>query len=382
MDLQIHLYKPQAIDSELQVKLLSIAERAFPSTNPQRPQILSHFVGPLSYCIVASISSRPVAFLFFQFRTALSLRTKLSFLSVGPVATDPNFQKRGIGSQLIGFLNSYAVDSNVDLIILSGIPDYYTKYGFYPFMIKSKITASRHNLLQAAATTFPEVYTDSFFLGKNYLPPLTYGTEQFSITRSSDDWDWLLSTHAQSYYFPSPVFLANELILKQSPQYYSVQHLEDKVLIREFHAYNKNIEYLLAYLVSTNSSSEAFEFYTSYNSPLFRFLVSRIPFEFSSYPHPTARALMKIINPTILPKCMKRRSEPLHAILNSPQLTSELSSLLLEETGKSIEYYLPGLLSGLWSSTNIMLSNNQVKFSSAFPLLSNTHPFVYQGDSL
>ena len=119
MDLQIHLYKPQAIETELQDKLLSIVERAFPSTNAQRPQVLSHFVGSRSYCIVASISSQPVAFLFFQSRTALSSGTELSLLSVGPVATDPNFQRRGIGSQLIGYLNSYAVESNVDLIILS-----------------------------------------------------------------------------------------------------------------------------------------------------------------------------------------------------------------------------------------------------------------------
>ena len=169
MDLQIHLYNPQALETELQDKLVSIAERAFPSTNAQRPQVLSHFVGSRSYCIVASISSQPVAFLFFQSRLVLSSGTELTLLSVGPVATDPNFQRRGIGSQLIGYLNSYAVDSNVDLIILAGIPDYYTKYGFYPFMVKSKIAISHNNLSQVVSTALPEVCTDKKSLRKANL---------------------------------------------------------------------------------------------------------------------------------------------------------------------------------------------------------------------
>lgn len=384
MDLQIHLYNPQALETELQDKLVSIAERAFPSTNAQRPQVLSHFVGSRSYCIVASISSQPVAFLFFQSRTALSSGTELSLLSVGPVATDPNFQRRGIGSQLIGYLNSYAVESNVDLIILSGIPDYYTKYGFYPFMVKSKITISHHNLSKVVSTALPEVCIDKKILCKAGLSQITYGTEKFGITRSRDDWDWLLITHPDSYYFPNPVFLAQGLKPKATPQFYSAQYFSDKTLIREFHASNnQDAQALLTHLVNTSSSHSGYEFYTSYNSTLFRFLLSRTPFHFSAYPHPRARALMKIINPSVFSTLINSTSSCLLSeILSSPKSTVEFSSLLLERTGNCLEYYLPGLLSGLWFFPGLEIKNNKPIFPNEAPLLSNTPPFVYQGDAL
>ena len=161
---------------------------------------------------------------------------------------------------MIGYLNSY-FESNIDLIIPSGIPDYYTKYGFYPFMVKSKIAISHHNLSKVVSTALPEVCIDKKILCKAGLSQITYGTEKFGITRSRDDWDWLLITHPDSYYFPNPVFLAQGLKPKATPQFYSAQYFSDKTLIREFHASNnQDAQALLTHLVNTTLVIQAMSF--------------------------------------------------------------------------------------------------------------------------
>ena len=75
-------------------------------------------------------------------------------------------------------------------------------------------------------------------------------------------------------------------------------------------------------------------------------------------------------------------SEVLSEILESPKLTSELSNSLLQETNKCLNYYLPGLLSGLWSFPELKIRNERFECSNTSPLMTDIPPFVYQGDSM
>ena len=381
LELQSRLYKPGTLQASLRKEIIQIAQLAFPSDYSQAAQISSHFDGSSSFCLLTFLQKIPVAFLFFQYRTVLLFGKEYTFLSVGPVATDVRYQKKGIGSQLLQTLDSYSLENNVDMIILSGIPEFYLRFGFYPFMIKSKITISYQNLSQVIDQEKPRVIDDLTFLQQYNLPPLTYGSSQFAIKRSCADWRWLLQTHSHSYYFQNPIFLSDSL--SRSPEYYCSNRIGNTVVVREIHAnHTISLKKILTHLFNSGNQGCCFELFTYQNSLLFRYLLHRTPFQFSCFPHPTGRALMKIVNPQKLLPELAVLSKSLSLIFGSSQAYDFSSTLLQNSSLRPLEYFLPGLISGLWSPKTLVACHRDKTRDSTDIFISNDPPFLYQGDAM
>ena len=119
------------MSSFLKDSLSGIIDSAFPSTNNQVPQFRAHLLDDFSSFLVAfDESGSPAGLLCFQWRPCRFLNSKRHLLSVGPVATTPEFFGRGVATTLFSHLHDHAKLMNIDFICLSGIPDFYLRFGY------------------------------------------------------------------------------------------------------------------------------------------------------------------------------------------------------------------------------------------------------------
>ena len=374
MEVQAKYFPPGTIESSLHLGLIDIAKSAFPLSNNQYFQLLSHLDGRHTHAFIIFCSRVPAAFLFFQPRNAIAFGDTYSFITVGPVATHPDFQRKGLGSQLLKCLDSHCLLHSIDFIILSGIPNYYRRFGYYPFLIKSKITLRHQTLFeQLNSCSFEFAHVDR----SPSLESFIYGNTEFKIVREQADWHWLLHCHPQSYYFPSPIFLHSRN--SGGPLYYTSEQLPDHRLIREFNGSTfDDVRQLLSHLLAFQETSENLVFHTSFNSSLFRYLVNLLPFDYSAHPHPNGRAMMKIINQKKFLNHFVDHSAWSDLISLFKADSDALNNTIHKSVGQPFDYFLPGILSGLWKN----VSDNQVFDEFQGFYLSDDPPFVYQGDSL
>ena len=96
--------------------------------------------GNLSLSLVAVEQGRIVGHIAFS-PMSLEGREDLKIVGLAPMAVLPEFQKSGIGSQLIQDALKKLKKSPIDAVFVLGHPDYYPKFGFLPsqptFQIKS-----------------------------------------------------------------------------------------------------------------------------------------------------------------------------------------------------------------------------------------------------
>jgi predicted N-acetyltransferase YhbS len=63
-------------------------------------------------------------------------------LMFGPIAVDPDHQGQGLGRALIEFTLKKAQSMGYPAVLITGNPDYYKKFGFFP--TRSTASSSRH----------------------------------------------------------------------------------------------------------------------------------------------------------------------------------------------------------------------------------------------
>lgn len=91
--------------------------------------------GAMSISLVAELNGRVVGHVAFSVVT-INGEDK-GWFGLGPVSVSPEFQKQGIGSQLIREGLSQIKEKGAKGCVLEGDPDYYQRFGFrnYPLLI-------------------------------------------------------------------------------------------------------------------------------------------------------------------------------------------------------------------------------------------------------
>jgi putative acetyltransferase len=87
--------------------------------------------GKLLLSLVAECEGRTVGAIAFS-RVVLPAHTGLSGAGLGPIAMDPDFQRKGFGSLLVRAGLEKCRESGFDFSIVLGHPDYYPRFGFIP----------------------------------------------------------------------------------------------------------------------------------------------------------------------------------------------------------------------------------------------------------
>ena len=135
-------------------------------------------------------------------------------LSVGPVAIFSELQGCGYGKNLIRYIHTYALANGFSMVYLQGIDHFYTKLGYVPMMLKSKI----HYTLQAPCITSRELSIREMLNSDIDSVSTIFAKHSLSTTFSSNRnhviWRWLLESASTSWYFfkPKVVCLNNHII--------------------------------------------------------------------------------------------------------------------------------------------------------------------------
>ena len=113
--------------------MLSVERAAFESeeeANLVRKLINDPSAKPL-VSLLAFHADQAVGHILFT-KARLEPETPLSLSLLAPLAVVPEFQRKGIGSELIERGLKVLSESAVDLVFVLGYPDYYSRHGFKP----------------------------------------------------------------------------------------------------------------------------------------------------------------------------------------------------------------------------------------------------------
>lgn len=118
-------------------QIFKLIEKAFENEeySDHREQFLverlrnsENFIPELS--LVAEIENRVVGYILLTKIKIINSYSSYDSLALAPVAVLPNYQGKGIGSQLIEFVHEKARELGFESVILLGHPTYYPKFGY------------------------------------------------------------------------------------------------------------------------------------------------------------------------------------------------------------------------------------------------------------
>lgn len=82
------------------------------------------------YSLLAFIGAKAVGHILFTSARLQGAQNDTSIALLAPLAVLPEFQKQGVGGQLIKSGLQHLADAGVDLVFVLGHPGYYPRYGF------------------------------------------------------------------------------------------------------------------------------------------------------------------------------------------------------------------------------------------------------------
>lgn len=121
--------KIQKVTEETRVKVYALLRRAFPDSDYEAELVQKfHENGKPPYEWVCIHTGRVIAYLAF---THAYHGPAICGLHLAPMAVMPDFQRQGVGSELLRFALRQEAIKNQPLFVL-GAPGFYAKFGFEP----------------------------------------------------------------------------------------------------------------------------------------------------------------------------------------------------------------------------------------------------------
>jgi putative acetyltransferase len=118
--------------------------------------------------LVAEIEGKIVGHILFSYINLL-FEEELQVLSLAPMAVYPQFQKQGIGSNLVKIGLEIADNKGEKMVIVLGHPDFYPRFGFQPavnYQIESPFSVPDDVFMVKTLANYQERYR-----GKVVYPP-------------------------------------------------------------------------------------------------------------------------------------------------------------------------------------------------------------------
>ena len=85
--------------------------------------------GAVRLSLVATVNGRPVGHIMYS---PLSVGGEITGAALGPMAVLPEYQRQGIGSELVRHGNRQLKNDGCPFVIVLGHPEYYPRFGFKP----------------------------------------------------------------------------------------------------------------------------------------------------------------------------------------------------------------------------------------------------------
>lgn len=310
-------------------------------------------------------------------------------ITVGPIAIDPLFQKKGYSRYLMRGIDEIAHKLNAELIYLSGIRNFYQQYGYYTCLSKSKLIINSEDIesyIEVSYVPFSDYYLED--IKKIYKHSANQNT--CTSSRSDEDWLWLTKYAKDSLHFFSPkIIVYNGNVIG-----YFCTDPHDQGRIREA-IYKIDYKLIPLYLsgikkYALEKKLESVEIMTPFESPLYKYMKKESTSTFVQFIKQRGGQILKIVDlNSFLNKIsgffksdyctvsLQISSEFICFNFNEFGTTKSSQSLLCAKNhfpGLITGYYNEEVLDGFDNLTNAM----KIAYSNIF---LKKIPFIYQGDN-
>ena len=375
-----------------QLKIVDILERAF-SDNiyalNTRNAFFKGFKSSYPNFVLLYKDEVVIGLAILAVRNISVLNNIIKSITVGPIAIDPIFQKKGYSVDLMNGVDEIAKNLDAELIYLQGIKNYYDKFGYYPCLAKSKLIINIQDietLNEVSVMPFEDCYLED--IKQIYKQASNQNT--CTSSRTDEDWLWLTKYAKESYYFFSPQIMR----YKGHVIGYFCTDPTAPGRIREA-IYTIDHKLIPIYLsgirqYALEKELESVEIMTPRESSLYQYMKKEGTSTFVEFIRKRGGQLMKIVEIDALLKKISGYFDSSYCKVDL-QLSSEFISFNFNEfkTSKNSQSVLcaqnhfPGLISNYYNE-NVLdgfdyLSDGMK--TEYFSVFSKRIPFVYQGDN-
>ena len=351
---------------------------------------------------VAIVESKVVSVVVFGIREIRFPPCLIRAATIGPVATDKKHRGLGLSSRLLNHTLCYIESLGINIAYIQGIPDYYSKFGFYPYLAKSKVRINNESLNVSKKSSVAK-YQPCFLPRLKSIFNESTNERICAAYRDEEIWDWLTGPAQASYYFYKPMVIRGD---DGSINGYLTSDPDDPLNIREL-VIDHSVEACEATLSAVKGMAlglgrSEFEIKLPWDDYFMTYIRMKHQGMFVQYCQSDGGSLMKFINPASVFQILqpyfadrlKRVAMPdTELSITTESLTVSFSiyknslfigNKLTKNNLNLSSKLLPGLVSGYYSYKQLspfLTENNLVDNVALSTLFPTEFPFIYQGDN-
>jgi predicted N-acetyltransferase YhbS len=355
---------------------------------------------------VVVVDGRVVSTVVMSPRTIRFGPVTVPAMTVGPVATHDRYRKRNFASLSMQDATRSMKERGILVAYLQGIPNFYHRFGYYPYLARSSAKFSRENAAKVSLPGRLRALTKRDLPAARRLYDAASAGRICAAVRGEDVWNWLLRFGTNTWVFTSPRVILDS---RGTPCGYVTTSDRDGFSAREIVVKQdeRSLRVTLGALVREAKRREAKEITLSrlpWDDPLAVYLRQYVGAEFTLSSNPTGGPLLLLVDFPVLMKRLEplfsKRWTEAHSALRPAAFTlkSEIGAVGLQVSGKGValteparglvvkvpQRWLSGLLTGYYSVDDIASRDGARIPSELKPVLNilfpKGWPFVYQGD--
>jgi len=406
--------KPERVgalqDARDRDQVIEVFLRAF--THPQWMENHARralFTGPLfepGHVRVAVADGRVVSGVVMTPRAMRFGPVTVPAVTIGPVGTHDRYRKRGFAAAAMDDASRYMKERGILLAYLQGIPDFYHRFGYYPYMAPGKLTFRRDD---AKKESRPGKLRP---MRRDDLPAVRRVYEQVTAERicatARDEvvWEWLIGFGRRTWLFrrPQVIIDGRGRVCGYLTAHWQPDLTVAEILVRPDEAATRSA---LGALVAQARRQERQEIALPlpWDDPLAVFVRQYVAADYKMSSGSTGGALLKVVDfPTLMKRLeplLARRWKDARPALQPAEFTlrTTVGEVGIAVSGDAVrvgppvsrcrvripQRWLSGLLTGYHTPEEIAPRNGAHVPAGLMPVMKVLFPpcwpFVYQGDN-
>jgi len=328
-------------------------------------------------------------------------------MTLGPVGTHEKHRKRGYSAASMNDASDYMARAGVLVAYLQGIPNFYYRFGYYPYMAPGRAKFGREAAKKESLPGRLRKMTRAELPKVRRIYDATTSTRVCAAARDDRIWDWLLRAGTKTWLFMNPKVITDDrgrIVGYIASSANGTLDLRELIVRQD----ERSCRVALGALVRETKRLEIKEIQCRipWDDAMAVFLRQFVGAQFTMDSNPTGGALMKIVNfPALmleLQPLFRQRWQEARSDLRPARfaLASELGKIevavsrstvrVTEQAQGSTRVFIPqrwlsGLVTGYYGVRNVRQRKGVKIPGRLIPLLDilfpTGWPFIYQGDN-
>jgi len=218
-------------------------------------------------------------------------------MTLGPVGTHDAYRKQGYSYAAMNDASEWMKANGVLIGYLQGIPDYYCRYGYYPYIARTAVKLAREDGRKQSGKARVRIMTHADVPAVAALYEKAMAGRTCTAVRSREVWQWLMGPGRKSWFFRKPYVIfdsAGKLcgyFTNKSKDQFDV----GEIVVR---ADEPACRVALGALAAEGKRREIKEINlpVGWDDPLAVFIRQHVAAQFSTWTNPTGGSLMKIVD--------------------------------------------------------------------------------------